>query len=53
MQLVLDIRPGEASWQASVEENTIGIVEDTLTSIALERPDLKSSEVLAAAVLGA
>ena len=32
-------------------ENTIGIVKDTMTRIALERPDLKSTEVLAAVVL--
>ena len=49
MQIVLD--PGEASWQASVTGNTVGIVNDTMTRIALERPDLKSTEVLAAAVL--
>ena len=51
IQIVLDLRPGEASWQASVTENTIGIVEDTMTRIVLERLDLKSTEVLAAAVL--
>ena len=51
IQIVLDLRPGEASWQASVTENTIGIVKDTMTRIALERLDLKSTEVLAAAVL--
>ena len=51
MQIVLDLHPGETSWQASVTENTIGIVMDTMTRIALERPDLKSTEVLAAAVL--
>ena len=51
MQIVLDLHPGEASRQASVTENTIGIVSDTITRIALERPDLKSTEVLAAAVL--
>ena len=51
MQIVLDVHPGEASWQASVTENTIGIVKDTMTRIALERPDLKATEVLAAAVL--
>ena len=49
MQIVLDLHPGEASWQASVTENT-KIVKDTMTRIALERPDLKSTEVLAAAV---
>ena len=27
MQIVLDVHPGEASWQASVTENTIGIVK--------------------------
>ena len=37
MPIVLDLHPGEASWQASVTENTIGILEDTMTSIALER----------------
>ena len=52
MQIVLDHHPGEASWQASGTENTIGIVEDTTMRIALERPDLKSAEVQAAAVLG-
>ena len=51
MQIVLDVHPGEASWQASVTENTIGIVKDTMTRIVLERPDLKATEVLAAAVL--
>ena len=36
-------------WQASVTENTtIGIVKDTVTRIALERPDVKSTEVLSA-----
>ena len=40
--------PEEAPWQASVTENTIGIVKDTMTRIALERPDLESTEVLAA-----
>ena len=47
MQVVLDLQPGEALWQASVTDNTVGIVKDTMTSIALERPDLKSTEVLA------
>ena len=42
---------GEASWQASVTENTIGIVKDMMTRIALERPDLKATEALAVAVL--
>ena len=51
MHIVLDVPPGEASLQASVTENTIGIVKDTMTRIALERPDLKSIEVLAAVVL--
>ena len=51
MHLVLDLHPREASWQASVTEYTIGIVKDTMTSSALERPDLKSSDVVAAAVL--
>ena len=51
IQIVLDLRPGEASWQASVTENTIGIVKDTMTRIALERLDLKSTKVLGAAVL--
>ena len=51
MQSVWDLHPGVASWQASVTENTIGIVNATMTRIALERPDLHSSEVLAAAVL--
>ena len=51
MQLVLDLHPGEASWQASVIANTIGIVKDTMTRIALERPDQKPTDVLAAGVL--
>ena len=51
MQIVLDLHPGEASWHASVMENIIGIVKDTMTRIVLERADLKSTEVLAAAVL--
>ena len=51
MQIVLDLYPGDASWQASVTENRIGIAKDTMTRIAVERPDLKSTEVLAAAVL--
>ena len=51
MEIVLDLHPGEAPWQASVTENTIRIVKDTMTRIALERPDLKSTEVLAPAVL--
>ena len=51
MQIVLDLHPGEASWQASVTENTIGIVKETMTRIALERPTIKSTEVLVAAVL--
>ena len=51
MQSVLDLQPREASWQASVTENTIGIVKDTMTRIALLKPDLKPTEVLAAAVL--
>ena len=37
MQSVWDLHPGEASWQASVTKNTIGIVKDTMTRIALER----------------
>ena len=41
MQIALDLHPGEASWRASVTENTIGIVKDTMTRIALERRDLK------------
>ena len=41
MHIVLDLIPGEASWQASFTANTIGIVKDTMTRIALERPDLK------------
>ena len=49
-QIVLDLHPVEASWQASVTANTIVIVKDTMTKITLERPDLKSTEVLAAAV---
>ena len=32
---------------ASVTENTILIVKDTMTRIALDRPDLKPTEVLA------
>ena len=32
-------------------ENTSGIVKDTMTRIALKRPNFTSSEVLAAAVL--
>ena len=51
MQIVLDIHPGEASRQASVSEHTIGIVKDTMTRLALERPGLKSAEVLAVAVV--
>ena len=51
MQIILDLHPGEASWQASVIGNTIGIVKETMTRVALERPDLKSSEVQAAVVL--
>ena len=51
MLTVLDLHPGEASWQALVTENTFGIVKDTMTRIALERPDLKPTEVFAAAVL--
>ena len=51
MEIVLGLHPGEAPWQASVTENTIRIVKDTMTRIALERPDLKSTEVLAPAVL--
>ena len=51
MQIVLDLHPGQASWQASVTENTIGILKDTMTRVAPERPDLKSTEALAAAVL--
>ena len=37
MQIILDIHPGDASWQASVAENTIGIVKDTMTSIGKTR----------------
>ena len=33
MQIVLELHPGEASWQASVTENTIEIVKDTMTRI--------------------
>ena len=44
MQIVLDLHLGEASWQACVTENTIGIVKDTMTRIVLERPDLKSTK---------
>ena len=51
MQIILDIHQGETSWQVSVMENTSGIETDTMTRIALKRPNLKSSEVLAAAVL--
>ena len=47
MQIVLDLHPGETS----VTENTIGIEKDTMTRLALERPDLKSTEVLTTAVL--
>ena len=36
---------------ASVTEHTIGTVKDTMTRIALERPDPKATEVLAAALL--
>ena len=50
MQIVIDLPPGEASWLESVIENTTGIVKDTMTRIALERPDLKSTEGLASAV---
>ena len=51
MQIVLDLHQGEASWQASVTENSVGIAKDTMTRIALERSGLTSTEVLAAAVL--
>ena len=51
MQIALDLHPGEASWQASVTENTFGIVKDTTTRIVLERSDLNFNEVVAAAVL--
>ena len=43
--------PGEAPWQAAITENTIGIIKDTMTKVALQRPDLSVSEVLANAVL--
>ena len=46
MQIVIDLHPREASWQALVTENTIGIVKDAMTRIALERPDLKPTDVL-------
>ena len=45
MQIVLELHPGEAAWQASVTENTFGIVKDTMTKIALERLHLFSVEV--------
>ena len=48
MQIVLDLYPGEAKWQASVTKTPLELWK---TRIALERPDLKSIEVLAAAVL--
>ena len=51
MNSVIDLHPSDASWQASVTEKTIGVEKDTMTRIALERPDLKLKEVLAAAVL--
>ena len=48
MQLVLDLHPGV---ERLLKKNTIGIVKDTMTRRALERPDLKSTLLLAAAVL--
>ena len=48
MQIVVDLHHGEESWQASVIENTMGKVKDTMTKIVMERPDLK--EVMAAAL---
>ena len=50
-QIVLDLHPEEAAWQASVAENTIGIVKGTMTRVALERPHLIPTAVWAAAVL--
>ena len=50
MQIVMDLHPGEASWQAFVIENTIGVVKDTMTRIVLERPEHKSSEVSSSCV---
>ena len=47
----LEQHPGEAPWQAAITENTIGIIKDTMTKIALHRPDLTVQEVLAGAVL--
>ena len=47
-QIILDLHPGEVPRKASVTENTtFGIVKDTVTRIALERPDVKSTEVSA------
>ena len=52
VQIILDLHPGEVPWQASVTENTtISIVKDSVSRIALERPDVKSTEVLSAPVL--
>ena len=49
--VVLDLHPGEASWKASVFFQKNELAKDTMTRIALERPDLKSTEVLPATVL--
>ena len=52
VQIILDLHPGEMPWQASVTENTTTkIVKNTVSRIALERPDVKSTEVLSAPVL--
>ena len=51
MQIIIDTHPEETSWQESVTKNSIRIVKDTMTRIALKRPNIQSSEVLAAALL--
>ena len=51
MQILLDIHPGETLWEAYVAEKTIGIVKDTMTRIALETPDLQTTELLETTVL--
>ena len=43
MQIILNLDPGKGA--------VAGVVKDTVTRIALERPDLKSTEVLVAAPL--
>ena len=51
MQFILDIHQGETSWQVSVMEKTQWNCKETMTRIALKRPNHKSSAMLAAAVL--